>query len=229
MFANFVNKFKTPKEEKVLITGFGPFGECKPNPSWEAVNAIDTGKNYGSNIEWVKEKVEVSYEYVNQTVQDLLDKEKPHLIIHVGVDPKVKCLQLEKQAYKHGYIKHKDIHDKLPPQGVNPSPGNKCYATIFNVEALADEYNKHHAEDNLRAETSTDAGRFLCEYIYYTSLSYRKPHEDKENQRKDRIPTLFVHVPFDNYYKPKQLARALERITQLCLKQLKQLQLAKTS
>ncbi|RVE41656.1 hypothetical protein evm_013695 [Chilo suppressalis] len=51
--------------------------------------------------------------------------------------------------------------------------------------------------------------RYLCEYIYYTSLSI------------DNSCTLFVHVPDMEVYSSEQTARGLERILALCLEQLR--------
>lgn len=53
--------------------------------------------------------------------------------------------------------------------------------------------------------------RYLCEYIYYTSLSI------------DSARTLFVHVPMMDIYTPQETARALERILDLCMEQINEL------
>lgn len=49
--------------------------------------------------------------------------------------------------------------------------------------------------------------RYLCEYIYYTSLSV------------DNTRTLFIHVPDISIYPSEITAKALEKILELCLEQ----------
>lgn len=50
--------------------------------------------------------------------------------------------------------------------------------------------------------------RYLCEYIYYTSLSV------------NNTCTLFVHVPDLTIYSSEEIARGLEKVLDLCMKQL---------
>lgn len=52
---------------KVLITGFGPFKSHAVNASWEAVSRLPD-RIPDTNIEIIKEKIEVSYSYVDSTV-----------------------------------------------------------------------------------------------------------------------------------------------------------------
>jgi pyrrolidone-carboxylate peptidase len=51
---------------------------------------------------------------------------------------------------------------------------------------------------------SVDAGRYLCEFIYYQSL--------RESQ-KSQIPVLFCHVPSEN--RPFKIPEMTEAIVQL--------------
>lgn len=51
--------------------------------------------------------------------------------------------------------------------------------------------------------------RYLCEYIYYTSLSINP------------LRTLFIHVPeLNKPYTANQIAKSLEEVLRLCLLQL---------
>ncbi|KAJ8717575.1 hypothetical protein PYW07_005505 [Mythimna separata] len=203
---DILNDLKYSKPKRVLITGFGPFGEFKTNPSWQAVEAMDTGNiNTGHEIILYKEKVGVRYVDVDLNVPRLLDIRKPHLTIHVGVSKQVTTLRLEVQANKHGYKKYDSVFRKAA-RAANPSPGPDSIATSFDVAAIQNEFNEYRSEDDLPLEISKEAGLYLCEYIYYTSLSHA------------RSPTLFVHVP--PHKEPEKLARGLERIVELCLKQL---------
>ncbi|CAH0401103.1 unnamed protein product [Chilo suppressalis] len=130
-------------------------------------------------------------------------------MIHVGVSGLAKCLTLEMQAHKKGY-QRLDYYDTCPAGHVCPAEGANRLHTKLNVERLCKDFNDACSQDdNTQAVPSKDAGRYLCEYIYYTSLSI------------DNSCTLFVHVPDMEVYSSQQTARGLERILALCLEQLR--------
>lgn len=64
----------------VLVTGFGPFGNYKVNPSWEAVKLLpklfdDSEKSSG--IKLIIEEIAVAYESVSSKVKELWQKHRP--------------------------------------------------------------------------------------------------------------------------------------------------------
>ena len=65
-------------------------------------------------------------------------------------------------------------------------------------------------DTGLEAEASKDAGRYLCEFIFYKSLA-------AQNGR-----ALFVHVPdYDKPYNVKQLGEALKLVSTELIRQTK--------
>jgi len=85
------------------------------------------------------------------------------------------CLTIERQACSNGY-KRLDVCKKCPDE---TNVDCKMLETGIDVEELCASLNK----DEKRACPSDNAGRYLCEYIFYKSLSI------------DPTKTLFVHVP----------------------------------
>ncbi|XP_020278178.1 pyroglutamyl-peptidase 1 [Pseudomyrmex gracilis] len=164
----------------VLVTGFGPFDQYKKNPSWEAVkDLLSLWKKYEEfpNFQLVTVQIPVSYECVSTYIPQLWQQYNPIIVLHVGVSSKAECLTIERCAHSTGY-KRMDVDGKCPDETYT-----ECcvLATQINVEELC-HINKDLAHEYI-ACFSDDAGRYLCEYIYYKSLSI--------NQAK----TLFVHVP----------------------------------
>ncbi|CAK1584116.1 unnamed protein product [Parnassius mnemosyne] len=191
----------------VLVTGFGPFLNHPVNASWEAVklmNKKELEKKY--NIELVQLEIPVTYENVDEFVPALWETHTPKLVIHVGVSSIADCMTLETQAHRKGY-QRKDYFDNCPADHTCPAEGAIRLQTKLNVEQICKEFNDGNPPENTNAVASKDAGRYLCEYIYYTSLSV------------DNTRTLFIHVPDIPKYPSDLTARALEKILELCLEQ----------
>lgn len=193
----------------VLVTGFGPYLNHPVNASWEAVKIMNKDEiEKKHNVELVLIELPVTYDNVDEFVPALWQTHTPKLVIHVGVSSIGKCLQLESQAHRKGYQK-KDYFDKIPENSTCLAEGAIRLHTKLNVEQICKEFNGDNPPDErYRAEVSYDAGRYLCEYIYYTSLSI------------DNTRTLFVHVPVMDIYSSEETASGLERILDLCMEQI---------
>ncbi|XP_045778003.1 pyroglutamyl-peptidase 1 [Maniola jurtina] len=190
----------------VLVTGFGPFLNHPVNASWEAVRSMNKEEIENKhNIELVQLEIPVTYENVDEFVPALWETHTPKLMIHVGVSKIAHHITLETQAHRKGYQKL-DYFDKCPANQSCTADGAIRIHTKLDVEKICKDYNDKPQMDT-SAITSRDAGRYLCEYIYYTSLSV------------DNTRTLFVHVPDMDIYSSDQSAKALERILELCLEQ----------
>ncbi|KAJ2948765.1 hypothetical protein O0L34_g8024 [Tuta absoluta] len=191
----------------VLVTGFGPFVGHPVNASWEAVKLMNKDKiEKKHHIELVQLEIPVTYQNVDEFVPALWETHEPKLMIHVGVSNIAKEITLEMQAHRKGY-QRMDYFNERPANHVCTAEGAIRLHTKLNVERICKEYNNTSPEKT-SAITSLDAGRYLCEYIYYTSLS------------RDNTRTLFVHVPDTNIYSSEQTARGLERILDLCMEQI---------
>ncbi|XP_013192444.2 pyroglutamyl-peptidase 1 [Amyelois transitella] len=195
----------------VLVTGFGPFANHPVNASWEAVKLMNKEEiERKHKIEFVPLEIPVTYENVDEFVPALWDTHEPKLMIHVGVSSNAKELTLEMQAHKKGY-QRMDYLDRCPPNHVCPADGAIRMQTRLDIERICKEFNDGNPlEERSSAVVSKDAGRYLCEYIYYRSLSI------------DNTRTIFVHVPDMQIYSSETTARGLERILDLCLNQIRE-------
>uniref|UniRef100_A0A8D9A1W3 Pyroglutamyl-peptidase 1 n=1 Tax=Cacopsylla melanoneura TaxID=428564 RepID=A0A8D9A1W3_9HEMI len=208
---------------KVLVTGFGPFRNFPVNASWEAVSLLPDRVD-ANNIEIVKEQVEVSYDYVDNTVPALWKKYNPDLVIHVGVSGVAEKITIESCGNRDQYEKP-DVNDAMPCD-FSCKAANTCDATDSSYEIqtgldLNDLVNQFQSNKDELAmllnvdigkvgiELSCDAGRYLCEYIYYTSLCM------------DKSRCVFIHVPpINEPYSLKQLTQSLLSIIFILSQQL---------
>ena len=129
----------------------------------------------------------------------------PKLCVHVGVAP-YSVLKIEKFGKNFGY-RGPDIFGCIPSTRMCVPGGPAQIPSKFNVEGLCEKICKRHSD--VVCKMSTDAGRYLCDYIYYTSLYL------------DKAPTVFVHVPsLNSPYTVEQLAKALKTIVETLLEEL---------
>lgn len=107
-------------------------------------------------------------------------------MIHVGVSSLARGIVLETCANSCGY-KKPDANKCLADKGTSSLSNGcvECLKTDLDVKSLCEHLNQLNQDGKLKINSiiSKDAGRYLCEYIYYTSM--------KCNSKN----TLFVHVP----------------------------------
>ncbi|KAJ8716949.1 hypothetical protein PYW08_005348 [Mythimna loreyi] len=194
-------------KKTVLITGFGDFETINDNLSWQGVDSMDRDHIEGTyDISFYKTKIDVAYKAVENCVPKLWAEHQPDLIIHVGVKKDLTGFELETQA-KKGCYETEDIENFCPPNKMHFADGPDTIITDLDLEHLRDQFNATEPTiAGLTAAVSSDAGLYLCEYIYYTSLACRGCSK-----------TLFVHVP-DKGFTKEDIAKGLERILDICLK-----------
>jgi len=202
-------ELETKDDLHVLVTGFGPFRDNAVNPSYLIAQSLP------SNLPWPLSNIhihahptaiKVSYDTVLSTVPSLLftssksDESnaapvgKPNfdIVVHIGMANPRKWYGLERQAHRDGY----DFEDV---DGVTRK-GDKFWrkeygspevlTTGFEADDVWRRWKAGLMDEDIRP--SDDAGHYLCDFIYYTSLvEYwrRYPSGDR--------PVVFLHVPGD--------------------------------
>lgn len=200
-----MKKSNSPRK-KVVVTGFGVFRNYDVNPSWEAVKLLSI-----PGVELVKCQIPVEYDIVDETVPKLWQEHQPDLMIHCGVSHLAEGLVLEKVGHGHDYDK-KDVKGCLPKcsnicstTDNSNSPSSKL-TTQINVDVVCDQVNRSFEGGKIKlpSATSSNAGRYLCEYTFHKSLCHSS----------DR--TVFIHVPEVTKFSIEETAAALEE-TITCL------------
>ncbi|KAE9556299.1 hypothetical protein FO519_000482 [Halicephalobus sp. NKZ332] len=191
-------------KKKLVLTGFGPFGQYKENPSSVLVSRVlklGLPQELSGKYELVTTLLDVAYDRVDSYVRDDVRTENAHFYIHVGVHPFPKIVKLECQSQSEGYCRA-DIN------GTYPSTKRPCNApdcgtpevleTNFDCEKAVESIKSLIGPTELQVQTSTDPGTYLCGYVFYCTL--------KANEGK----SLFVHVPeFDEVATPELLEKVL--------------------
>ena len=182
----------------VSVTGFGPF-DGKSNPTEELIGELECdallraerGCSLGER-EIVDVSVSAVEKFWKQRADDA-DGKAHRLWVHFGVHRKAKSFRLEAVAHNEASFGRPDVEGVLL-ENVCVRAEDKfkqCIRTKLPLERIRDALiAKGHP-----CVVSDDPGRYLCNYIYYTSLKRRKPDDF----------ALFVHVPgFDAISKASQ-------------------------
>ncbi|CAL1272399.1 unnamed protein product [Larinioides sclopetarius] len=208
------NFMKSMKEENikgnldrlptVLVTGFGPFRNHSENSSWLTVKELLNLNITDFNI--IAKELPVEYEFVSKAVPELWEKHKPKLVVHCGMSEQARCITLEKVAYNADYHGC-DIKGQVPQLNSCCENGPEKLSTAIDIDSVLEDVAS--SEVCVKAVASENAGRYLCEFTFYTSL--------KVNRN-----AAFVHVPPINQpYSARAMAQALALIISSMLKQIK--------
>ncbi|XP_075380629.1 pyroglutamyl-peptidase 1 isoform X2 [Mycteria americana] len=116
-------------------------------------------------------EVPVEYQTVQRLIPALWKKHSPQLVVHVGVSGSQCCVE----------------------------GGPECIDSIIDMDTVCKRVSALGLD--VAVTISKDAGRYLCDFTYYTSLY------------QSRGRSAFIHVPpLGKPYTAEQLGRALQAI-----------------
>lgn len=148
-----------------LVTGFGPFGEINENPS--GILASQCGRPH--------RLLEVSYSFVDNWLT-ATDAEEFDRLLLIGVKAKGTHLQLETVAWNEYGVKEDVGGNARTPGPIATDAEESLKATLWPTGLLESPPEGF--------VTSTDAGRYLCNYTLFQAL-----------RRFPNKPVGFLHVP----------------------------------
>ena len=193
------------RKKSVFMTGFGRFHGVEENPS-----SILVGDFLAQGVPGV-DIVERCYD------MQVLDVDVPHcqayfegikhrdgdIFVHIGVNGRTDVINLEKFAYNNMNFRVPDESGFCPSDELidRECTLDQLLGTELDVDKIVAELQA----DGLPFVVSTDPGRFICNYIYYTSLQ-------NLSRTGCTRKSVFVHIPpFDKIDRETQL-RALRAL-----------------
>lgn len=141
---------------RVFVTGFGPFGQIKENPS--SLLAQDCGKPYAI--------LEVSYEAVDRFLEREFARDTFDALLMLGVSARAKTMHLEMFG-ANACQSHPDV------QGISGKPIIEPGGPASRPTTL---WETHH-QSPYGFRRSTSAGRYLCNYALYQGLRLLPNHK----------------------------------------------------
>ncbi|CAG0897859.1 unnamed protein product [Darwinula stevensoni] len=167
----------------VYVTGFGPFVGHDVNASWEAVKLLPRLLGREDRVQLVVEEIPVDYDFVMREIPRRWRELDPHLVVHVGVSSTCEGVTLEQCANNVGY-QRPDMRKCCPMKGkCRRDVEDTCIVSSLDMHSLSLRANTSVPPPPILVLVSRNAGRYLCEFTYFTSLSV------------DLSRTAFIHVP----------------------------------
>ena len=181
----------------IYLTGYGPFMTIKENPAekvssyifqnYSKLNTQTTNILYNQIFEvktdYVDNNISKLFDIIKKYENDEEDKDKNilHIIISIGVaeNRKVNTLEIRGKNYIYVRIVDKIIDENKPEYYYSKTPIKYIIKGIQNF-------------NNSECKYSNDAGTYLCNYMYFTTLS--KCFDEKN------MCSFFLHIPTLNNY-----------------------------
>lgn len=207
-------------EISFIITGFGSFHGVNENPTTSIIHHLESEKEKGNldqHIEFTRvittsassARTEVNeiIQHIRKQSQKDVSPGKHWVIVHFGVNHmkgKKPAFQLEQNAYNEVNFRIAD-EDGFQPKNEQIIPNGTLKRT---TDIIARKVMAHLLND-FDVVLSGDAGRFVCNYTYYTTLS-----SIEETFGDVQVHCLFVHVPkFDAIPEDVQFAFSKRLLT----------------
>ncbi|KAK3223372.1 hypothetical protein Dsin_010397 [Dipteronia sinensis] len=209
-----------PKAVTIHVTGFKKFLGVDENPTETMVNnlkiflekrGLPAGVRLGSCtvLETAGTGALPMLHKILESSISSMDNEQI-VWLHFGVNSGQSKFAIEQQAVNEATFGCPDEFGWQPQrQPIVPEDGeiSRIRETLCSTEAIL-EFLKKKGYD---ATTSRDAGRFVCNYVYYQSLRFAE---------QKGLKSLFVHVPLfssvDEQTQMKFIATLLEAIASTC-------------
>ena len=190
----------------VYVTGFGPFAEADVNPTQVLVESLQEGSAVGldgvlrrcvvSEVDCVDATsvIETLREGAETVCAEPSTSGAPAAVVfvHLGVFASATSFRVERRAYNEATFRYPDASGRQPRcVPVRPEDGgvDRCLRTTLPVDAVVRALRgKGHD-----CAVSDDAGRFLCNWIYYESL--RAAAARATAAPRTNAHALFLHVP----------------------------------
>jgi len=178
---------------RILITGFGPFPGAPFNPSAALAKALARKRRPAlAGIERATHVFATTYASVDRDLPKLFaQKQKPDIVLMFGVAGRRRQLCIETRARNAVSLLFPDAGGRRPQHGTIVLRGPAALKGNAPFARLAVAAEK-------QARLSRDAGRYLCNYIYWRAL---------EQVRGTRPLVQFVHIPPVSA-KPRPLRRS---------------------
>jgi pyroglutamyl-peptidase len=169
----------------VLITGFGPFPGAPFNPSGLLARALADLRRPGfADVTRIAHVFATRYSTVDRELPGLLARHKPDVVLLFGLAARTPFVRIETRARNAMSVLFADAEGRLPRNRAIAPDGpalRRPQPAVFGRLLRAARATR------VETRLSRDAGRYLCNYLYWRAL---------EATAGSAPPIVqFVHIP----------------------------------
>lgn len=174
--------------QKVLITGFEPFGGERLNPSWEVVKQLNDMELVGTRI--VARQLPCVFGAALEALNAAIEEVQPLMVLAVGQAGGRTDITIERVAINVDDARIPDNQGQQPVDEPIVAGGPAAYFSTLPIKAMVSSMR----EAGIPASISQTAGTYVCNHVMY-GLLHRL-----SGQRE--VKGGFIHIP----YLPEQAA-----------------------
>jgi len=148
---------------KILLTGFEPFGDLKVNPSQAIIEKISYRKTLCTPHEFKTAILPVRFDSSGATIKNTIQEFKPDVILSLGVSEGSDSITLETKAMnlKQDVDPRNTRNIKYPKLILLGCPIS--YKSTLPLERIY----RSLKDRNIPVTISDNAGRSVCNYVFY--------------------------------------------------------------
>ena len=167
--------------ERILVTGFEPFGGEAINPSWEVAHALHDQQRGAAQITAVQ--LPCVFAQSLPALRQAIRRHRPQLVLCLGLAGSRSAISLERVAVNLCDARIPDNAGAQPAGTPVVAGGPTAYFTRLPVKALVHRLQAA----GLPAELSLSAGSFVCNQVMYGLLHALR--------RQPAVRAGFIHLP----------------------------------
>lgn len=195
-------------KQRILLTGFAPFGGESINPSWQAVQQL---QGWQADDETEVQAIELPcvFGLSLEKLYEAINQFNPVLVIAVGQAGGRPAISLEKVAINYQDARIADNAGNQPLGEPVIAGAPTAYFSSLPLKAIVQNLR----QQGIPAEISYSAGTFVCNHVFYGLM--------QALAATPKVRAGFIHIP----YLPAQAARlsgAASMTTDLVVTALKQ-------
>lgn len=169
------------RPERILLTGFEPFGGDTVNPSWEVAQALHGGHVGGAQV--VAVQLPCVFGRAHEVLAEALNRHRPQLVLCLGLAANRSALSVERVGIN---VDDARIPDNAGAQPVDQPAVPGAPAAYFATLPIKAMVAAMQAE-GLPAEVSQTAGTFVCNHVLFGLMHLLR--------RRRSVRGGFMHVP----------------------------------
>lgn len=150
--------------QKVLITGFEPFGGERVNPSWEVVKQLNDMELSGARI--IARQLPCVFGAALEALNEAIDDVQPVMVLAIGQAGGRTDITLERVAINIDDARIADNQGQQPIDEPIVENGPAAYFSTLPVKAMVEAMR----EAGIPASVSQTAGTYVCNHVMYGLL-----------------------------------------------------------